>query len=94
MKAFLYAQGAEDVWGHSVAELSDQAGRLDKDFRNLKSKISPLDKFYVPTRYPNGLPGGIPSEAFDEEDAERALALAEEAVGFVRRKLEQVAGGQ
>lgn len=29
---------------------------------------------FLPTRYPNGLPGGIPAEAFRRQDAEEALA--------------------
>jgi len=31
----------------------------------------------IPTRYPDALPGIIPSEAFDKDDAERAISLAE-----------------
>ncbi len=87
-KAFVYRQGKDDVWGHSVADLCDQAADFDKEFKILKPKVSPLDKFYIPTRYPNGLPGGIPAEAFDEADAQRALALAQEAVDFVKRKVQ------
>jgi hypothetical protein len=39
----------------------------------LKKKAAPLDKYYIPTHYPNGLPDGIPAEAFDAVDAEHAL---------------------
>ena len=46
----------------------------------------------VPTRYPNGLPGGVPYEVFDEVDAERAIKLSEEVVELVKRKLKN--GGQ
>jgi HEPN domain-containing protein len=44
---------------------------------------SVLDGFYIPTRYPNGLPGGIPAEAYPQETAESAVALATQVVGFV-----------
>jgi HEPN domain-containing protein len=37
------------------------------------------DKYYIPTRYPEALPGIIPSEAFDKDDAERAISLAEKS---------------
>jgi HEPN domain-containing protein len=36
--------------------------------------------------YPNGLPGGIPSESFSCEDAERALAMAEKVIALVEKK--------
>jgi len=87
LKASLYAQGAEEVWGHSIAELAYDAEKLDEDFGALRIKISPLDKYYIPTRYPGSLPGGIPAEAFDADDAERAMRLATQAVHFVRKKL-------
>jgi len=87
LKAFLYARGAEQVLGHSVADLAAECGNLDDAFRVLKPKAAPLDHYYVPTRYPNSLPGGIPAEAFDESDAHRALALAGEVLRLVRAKL-------
>ncbi len=87
LKAFLYARGAEQVFGHSVADLAVECGNLDGDFRTLKPKAAPLDHYYVPTRYPNSLPGGIPAEAFDESDARRALALAREVIGVAKAKL-------
>ncbi|NMA75497.1 MAG: HEPN domain-containing protein [Bacteroidales bacterium] len=83
IKAYLYTRGAEHVFGHSVAELCQEASKLDHDFKTIKTAVSPLDIFYIPTRYPNGLPGGIPSEAFSEEDAKRALDMAEKVVALV-----------
>jgi HEPN domain-containing protein len=40
----------------------------------------------IPTRYPNGLPGGIPAEAFNQVDAERALELARHVLQFVESR--------
>lgn len=91
LKAFLYANGETRVFGHSVAELCRRAISYDKEFEKAK-KASVLDKYYVPTRYPNGLPGGVPYEVFDEVDAERAIKLSEEVIELVKRKLKN--GGQ
>ncbi|MEW6069940.1 MAG: HEPN domain-containing protein, partial [Candidatus Thermoplasmatota archaeon] len=63
LKAYLYTMGEEELWTHSVAELCAMAGRFDAEFRKIKQESSALDKYYVPTRYPNALPGGVPSEA-------------------------------
>lgn len=87
LKGFLYARGAEQVLGHSVADLARECGTLDGDFSALRPRVAPLDLYYVPTRYPNSLPGGIPAEVFDEGDARRALALAAEVLRLVRAKL-------
>ena len=45
------------------------------------------DRLYVPTRHPNGLPGGIPAEAFLAENADRALSLAAQATPFTAKDL-------
>jgi HEPN domain-containing protein len=87
LKAFLYARGEEVVLGHSVAKLCDWAGRYDAAFRKLKKKIKELDTFYVGARYPNGLVDNIPAEFYDEGDAERAVAMAKEAIGLVKGKM-------
>jgi HEPN domain-containing protein len=87
LKAYLYARGADQVLGHSVADLAEECGELDSDFRTLKPRAAPLDHYYVPTRYPNSLPGGIPAEAFDETDARRALTLAVEVIRLVEAKV-------
>lgn len=89
LKGFLYARGAEQVLGHSVADLAGECVRLDGDFGALKPQAAPLDQYYVPTRYPNSLPGGIPAEAFDESDARRALGLAGRVIRLVKAKLSE-----
>ncbi len=86
-QAFLYATGMEEVRGHSVAELCGMAGKVDRDFVQLRVKVAPLDKYYIPTRYPNGLPGGIPSDAFSEADAEMALGMTRQVLDLVNRKM-------
>jgi HEPN domain-containing protein len=61
LKAYLYFVGAEEVWGHSVAELVHDASDFNGRFVELVKIAASLDKYYLPMRYPNGLPGGIPS---------------------------------
>lgn len=86
LKAFLYAHGAEQVFGHSVAELAAECAKLDTEFVTLRSQAAPLDQFYLATRYPNSLPGGIPAEVFARADAERALTLARAVIAAVKRR--------
>jgi len=83
LKAYLYLQGNEVVWGHSVAELIDDSSESDEAFSLLREKGAFLDRLYIPTRYPNGLPGGIPSESFSEKDAVEAMEAAKEIIATV-----------
>lgn len=87
LKAYLYAQGAEVVWGHSVAELCEEAAAHDASFRRLGEEAAALDQYYIPTRYPNGLPGGIPADAYTRTDGERALGLCRSVLDLVARSL-------
>jgi len=92
LKAFLYAKGEERVLGHSVAELCKNAMMRDERFRDVKN-ASVLDKYYIPTRYPNGLPGGVPYEAFDETDGRRAIEIASKVIEVVRMRLSEMGRG-
>lgn len=85
IKAFLYSRGLRQVFGHSVVELCKQAVRFSKEFVSLGLDAGKLDRFYIPTRYPNGLPGGIPAEEFDQVDASESLALAHQVVDLVKK---------
>ena len=90
VKGYLYARGAEDVWGNSLADLCEDAKYFEMLFDVLKSRAIFLDKYYELTRYPNFLPGGIPSEVFDVLEAERAIELAEEVVRFVKERMGEI----
>lgn len=46
-----------------------------------------LDRYDIPTRYPNGLPDGRPFEAFDARDSADAVALAAETIAAVRSRI-------
>lgn len=88
LKAFLYAQGEEVVIGHSVARLGASAEKYEAGFSDRVRRWSLLDGYYIPTRYPNGLPDGIPADVYNYEAAAGAVKLAEEAVVYVRQLIE------
>lgn len=92
LKGLLILLGVESPWGHSVAELLQQASTLDDRWETLRAEAAGLDVFYVPTRYPDALPGGLPADAFGEDDADRAFRKAEQVVEAVRRFFEDQPG--
>lgn len=83
LTAYLLARGAEQVWSHALADLCEDAMVLDPSFDFIKSVAGLLDKHYLGARYPSGLPGGVPAEAFDRHDSERALEIARDVQQFV-----------
>ena len=86
LKAFLYNSGEEQVIGHSVGDLIQWTISLNKEFKTIQNART-LDLYYIPTRYPNGIPGGVPYEAFDEESAKKALNLAASVIELVQQKV-------
>mgnify|MGYP000975413876 FL=1 len=87
IKAFLYFKEAEDIWGHSLIDLCEDAKIFDMFFDTIKSEARQLDKYYELTRYPGFLPGGICSEAFDVNDADRAYELSGLVIEFVKERI-------
>lgn len=88
LKAFIYLKEEEPIFSHSVAVLLKLATALDADFASLKG-AKRLDDYYIPTRYPNGLPGEIPSQYYDDQDeVEKALMWSEKIIKLVREKIE------
>jgi len=73
LKACLYGIGKRQVLGYSLVELTAELSRKDSRFKEIESEARRLDRYYIPTRYPNGLPGGTPYQSFTNEDLESAL---------------------
>lgn len=84
LKSFLYRAGAEPSTGHSVRRLVAECERISADFAGLRDAAE-LDGYYIPTRYPNGLPDDVPHEYYTVEAAEECLSLASSVIEFVGR---------
>lgn len=74
-----------DAWGHGTKALLENLPYDDKSQFVEDAKL--LDKFYIPTRYPNGLPEGIPHDYFTESEAKRAIVAATRIYGWCKSKI-------
>ena len=83
-----HAALGQEAWGHVVTELLDalkpHAPTIDDA---LLDRARALDKLYIPTRYPNGLAGGAPTDFYTKPEAERAIADAEAVLAVCRTML-------
>lgn len=89
LKAVLYAAGEQEVLGHSSGDLAERVAREHAGMEALVQKGRALDKFYITTRYPNALPGGIPARSYTEEESSRAIADAETILEACRAAAER-----
>ncbi|HNR89503.1 MAG TPA: HEPN domain-containing protein [Spirochaetota bacterium] len=78
LKALWYFSGA-DPWGHSIAKLilDLPEGPYRDVVMPLLDSAKALDKLYIPTRYPNGLPDMIPAEVYTPAESRSAIACSE-----------------
>ena len=86
VKALVLARGAE-AWGHSVtrllalvAEDGDSAAAALLDAARL------LDRHFIPTRYPDNLPDGAPTDYYRAVDADEAIDAAERILAHCRNQ--------
>lgn len=85
LKAFLLLQGKRQFISHSIKDLLGEAQRLNQEFGTV-SRARRLDEYYIPTRYPNGLPGqSRPHEFYDEEEATECVQLAQSVLTVIDR---------
>lgn len=80
------SRGERLVTGHSVAELLDKCKAYDEEFDSLILIGAFLDRFYIPTRYPNSLLSGMSAHAYRERDASEAIELAQKNIAIRFRK--------
>jgi len=71
--------------------LADLLGLLEPDpFAEDRIEIQLLDRFYLPTRYPDALPGSLPEGLPDAGDAQEALTIAGKVLTQVKQLLQEV----
>lgn len=103
LKALLRGVGrTEQARGHDLLRLTEEVAahapfHVDDE---LFQRLSALARDYLPSRYPDALPGGTPSGHYGSADAERALATAGDVLdavdatwGAVLAAAEEHAGG-
>jgi len=100
---FLAQQGAEkavkamwymtdqDPWGHSVQRLLEDLSQTVSlaEIQDLTLLAASLDKYYIPTRYPNGLPDLTPHKVYSASDSQNAISSAEQLLAAAERFVSQ-----
>jgi HEPN domain-containing protein len=72
---------------HRLVELLTLCQEQDAAFEELMNDCIVVDQYYIPTRYPNGVPGSLSDGLPGSEEAQEAIRIAEIVRGFVRTRL-------
>jgi len=78
----LYQHHRAEGWGHVLRRLVEGLVDREPGLAAQLERAKVLDKFYIPTRYPNGLDVGAPADAYTEGEANQAIVDAEAILQF------------
>lgn len=81
VKAVIEFHGGQ-FWGHAISKLLDGLQeKLSVPPERMQDALF-LDKFYIPTRYPNGFDSGAPVDYYTQIEAEAAFVAAQNILRF------------
>lgn len=88
LKSYLIFKGERYVWEHSIQKLAEICSNYDCEFSKVNEMGKILDKYYLTTRYPDAIaPPAIPYQSFTEKEAKEAIAMTDEIINLVKRKV-------
>ena len=83
----LYQHLGGEAWGHALKRLLEELPPDAGVTPELVDAGRILDRFYIPTRYPNGFDDGIPADYYTAADCETAIGCAETILRFCADRL-------
>lgn len=83
LKAYLIAKINEYPRTHMLVDLLNQCAALDSTFLQFLAECTTVDQYYIPTRYPDGIPGGGPFGIPRHTEAEESITAAKTILHFV-----------
>ena len=70
-----------------LRELYTKVQQLMPELSHFKEQLLVLDQYYIPTRYPDALPGSLPEGLPTFEHAHSALSSVQKLSSFIREQL-------
>jgi HEPN domain-containing protein len=84
----VFLKSGMDAWGHTITVLiGNLPSTADVPSETQVNYARILDKFYIPTRYPNGFESGAPTDFYTAEEAQNAIHYAKEILEYCRNQI-------
>ncbi|MDI6841082.1 MAG: HEPN domain-containing protein [bacterium] len=83
----VYQKIGADAWGHSVSILLAELPPKIRPDAELIEFAKELDKYYIPTRYPNFHPSGAPLDYYTKREVARGIDYAKKVISFCEDKI-------
>ncbi|MFH1616991.1 MAG: HEPN domain-containing protein, partial [Candidatus Margulisiibacteriota bacterium] len=88
LKAYLLNQGHDLKRTHKIIDLIAECSNLDAQFKQFEEDAVEIDRYYIPTRYPDALVGSLPEGLPKKEQAQEAQRIALKITQFIKKSLE------
>jgi HEPN domain-containing protein len=90
----LHLRHGQQSWGHGLGRSfrdlpAELAQSLAAEVADLEDRLRVLDALFIPTRYPDSLPEGAPTDHFGRLQSQDALGHARALVDAIRAALAQ-----
>jgi len=86
LKGVLHQGGQKIPKTHHLQELLGMCIKHLPSLKDFEEDCLLLDRYYIPTRYPDALPGALPEGLPNKEDAEQALRILENMRQCIEKK--------
>ena len=87
LKGYLFTKNKNIPRTHFIGVLLKLCVKINKKFSEMIDRCIKLDDYYIPTRYPDALPGSLPDGLPAKEDAEESLSILEEMRDLIKNNL-------
>lgn len=87
LKAYLVAKTGDHPRVHKLVDLLDKCIAMESGFAQFLNDCTRVDQYYIPTRYPDGVPGSLPEGMPNTTQATQAITSAEQILRFVTELL-------
>lgn len=82
----LHLRHGQVAWGHSVTQLLESLPGAVRPSQDFIAEVGVLDRYYIPTRYPDAHPAGSAARHYTERDSRQAIELARQVVEYCERQ--------
>lgn len=92
LKAYLLARINAYPRAHKLVDLLSECEKLQREFSQFRDACIIVDQYYIPTRYPNGIPGSLAAGLPGNQEAAEAIDAADQILIFVAKQLRKAGG--
>jgi HEPN domain-containing protein len=85
----LFLKFEMEAWGHTLTALiGNLPAKVPSPTPTIIDFARILDKYYIPTRYPNGFDSGAPTDFYTKQEAQTAIQQAGAILEYCRNQIE------